>query len=241
MTCDEKYFYQFCCMKLVGISQELLKASKCLECVTPLLNQISEISLSELNAYLNTDEKKKAFWINFYNAYSTIYLKDEPQIILHALKRKVFFNKKHISFKGCSFSLNDVEHQILRKSKIWWSKGYLSNPIIKSCFKQLRVNNFDSRIHFALNCGGLGCPPIRFYDSKTIDEQLEVATRSFLFSEVKKEANTLKVSKLFKWYLGDFGGKTGLIRFFQKYNVLSSEDHNPNIKYFEYNWEPWIK
>ena len=53
-------------MKLVEISQELLKASKCLDCVTPLLNQISTVSLSDLNSFLDTDEKKKAFWINIW-------------------------------------------------------------------------------------------------------------------------------------------------------------------------------
>jgi hypothetical protein len=228
-------------MKLVEISQELLKASKCLDCVTPLLNQISTVSLSDLNSFLDTDEKKKAFWINIYNSYTTIYLKPKPEVILKSISRILFFNKKIIHFKNCSFTLNEIELDIIRKSKIWWSKGYLSKVWIKPCFNQLRVQKLDVRIHFALNCGGLGCPPIRFYDANSIDEQLEVATHSFLFSEVKKETNTLNISKLFNWYIGDFGGKTGLIRFFQKYNVLSSEDNNPKIKYFEYNWEPWIK
>lgn len=32
--------------------------------------------------------------------------------------------------------------------------------------KKLAVSNLDYKIHFALNCGGKICPPIRFYESK---------------------------------------------------------------------------
>jgi len=229
-------------MNLIGTSQKLLKASKSTNSVTSLLNQLEDISLSELEIYLDTDDKRKAFWINIYNAFAIIYLKPNPKIILNSISRKKFFSKKRIQLGGCIFSLNDVEHQILRKSKIWWSKGFLTKPIIKSCFRKLRVNYFDSRIHFALNCGGMGCPPIRYYDAKTIDEQLEIATQAFLFSETKREPtkNRIRISKLFNWYLGDFGGKKGVISFLKKYEILN-ESESPSIVYSEYSWEPWIK
>lgn len=230
-------------MKLIEISQQLLKLSKCAECVTPHLNELGDLTLSELTRELDTDEKKKAFWINIYNAYTTIYLKPNPEVILKPIPRKLFFNKKIIHFKNCSFTLNEIEHDILRKSKIWWSKGYLSKVLIKPCFHHLRVQKFDVRIHFALNCGSLGCPPIRFYEAEKLNSQLEIATEAFLFSEVKEDSKKkkLKISKLFNWYIGDFGGEIGLIKFFQRYQVLSLENNNPNIEYFEYNWEPWLK
>jgi hypothetical protein len=139
-------------------------------------------------------------------------------------------------------SLNDVEHQILRRSKIWWAKGYLSQPFISSCFKKLRVSKFDKRIHFALNCGGKGCPPIRYYDDKAINEQLDIATKAFLFSETEKgtSKNYVRISKLFSWYIGDFGGTKGIISFLKKYEIIS-ERENPQIVYSKYSWEPWIK
>ncbi|MBL4668674.1 MAG: DUF547 domain-containing protein [Flavobacteriales bacterium] len=229
-------------MNLIGTSQKLLKASKSTNSVNSLLNQLEDISLSELEIYLDTDDKRKAFWINIYNAFAIIYLKPNPKLILNSISRKKFFSEKRIQLGGCVFSLNDVEHQILRKSKIWWSKGFLTKPIIKSCFRKLRVNYFDSRIHFALNCGGMGCPPIRYYDSKTIDEQLEIATQAFLFFETKREPskNRIRISKLFNWYLGDFGGKKGVISFLKKYEILN-ESESPSIVYSEYSWEPWIK
>ncbi len=136
----------------------------------------------------------------------------------------------------------DIEHQILRKSKIWWSKGYLSQPFTKPCFKKLRVNKFDERIHFALNCGGLGCPPIRFYDYNSINEQLDTATQAFLYSETSKneKKKEIKISKLFNWYIGDFGGTKGVLSFLKRYHILN-EKENLKIVYSDYNWEPWMK
>jgi len=229
-------------MNLIDISQQLLKAAKSTGSVTALLNQLEKTSLSQLQIELDTDNKRKAFWINIYNAFATIYLKPEPTIILNPIKRKQFFLKKRIQISACTFSLNDVEHQILRKSKIWWGKGYLKQPIVHSCFKKLRVETFDARIHFALNCGGLGCPPIRFYKNETINEQLEMATQAFLFSETKKEPakNKIKISKLFSWYIGDFGGTKGIISFLKRYEIITALE-NPKIIYSDYNWAPWIK
>jgi len=229
-------------MNLIDISQQLLKASKSTSSLTSLLNQLEKISLSQLQIELDTDDKRKAFWINIYNSFAIIYLKPEPTVILNSIRRKQFFNKKRIQISSYTFSLNDVEHQILRKSKIWWGKGYLKQPFVHSCFKKLRVDKFDVRIHFALNCGGLGCPPIRYYKNDTINAQLEMATQAFLFSETKKEPTKkqIKISKLFSWYIGDFGGTKGIHSFLKKYEIITDSE-NPKIIYSTYNWEPWVK
>ena len=229
-------------MNLIDISQQLLKASKSTSSLTSLLNQLEKISLSQLQIELDTDDKRKAFWINIYNSFAIIYLKPEPTVVLNSIRRKQFFNKKRIQISSYTFSLNDVEHQILRKSKIWWGKGYLKQPFVHSCFKKLRVDKFDVRIHFALNCGGLGCPPIRYYKNDTINAQLEMATQAFLFSETKKEPTKkqIKISKLFSWYIGDFGGTKGIHSFLKKYEIITDSE-NPKIIYSTYNWEPWVK
>ena len=43
----------------------------------------------------------------------------------------------------------------------------------------------DPRIHFALNCGAVSCPPIAVYEGESLDEQLDIATEGFL------EGNTI--------------------------------------------------
>jgi hypothetical protein len=50
-----------------------------------------------------------------------------------------------------------------------------------------------------------------------IDEQLEVATRSYLESEVVVEGQIAEVPRLFKWYSGDFGGRDGVLDFLDRY------------------------
>jgi len=129
-------------MNLIDISQQLLKASKSTSILTSLLNQLEKISLSQLQIELDTDDKRKAFWINIYNSFAIIYLKPEPTVILNSIRRKQFFNKKRIQTSSYTFSLNDVEHQILRKSKIWWEKGYLTQPFVRAkSYFPLKKNN----------------------------------------------------------------------------------------------------
>lgn len=229
-------------MKLVKISQDLLQAAKTNNRIILYVEHLNKLSLGQLLISLETDEKKKTFWINIYNSFAIILLQPNPRIILNPLKRKTFFNKKQIEIAGIKLSLNDIEHNILRKSRIWWSKGYLKKYFVSELEKNLRVTNLDPRIHFALNCGGMGCPPIRFYEVKKINHQLDIATQAFLFSEAKndKDSNTIKLSKLFNWYIGDFGGKNGIIKFLKHHKIISSSE-NPHIIYSSYNWDPWIK
>lgn len=229
-------------MDLIKVSQDLLGAAKTKKDFSLNKSLLHNISANQLMVSLKTDDKKKAFWINIYNGFALDLLRPNPKVILNSIARKRFFRKKQITIAGCIFSLNDIEHQILRKSRVWWSKGYLKNGLVSDFEKQLRVEKLDPRIHFALNCGGKGCPPIRYYEANDIDNQLDIATQAFLFSEVKNDANsnTVLVSRLFNWYIGDFGGKLGIIDFLKKYKVIGMKE-NPKLVYNDYNWEPWIK
>ena len=48
-----------------------------------------------------------------------------------------------------------------------------------------------------------------------------------------KTAKGLKVSEIFNWFGGDFGGKEGVVKFVEKYQ--GSLNGN-KITYFEYDW-----
>jgi hypothetical protein len=74
-------------------------------------------------------------------------------LITRLSNKKSFFTVKQINVANKQLSLDEIEHGILRRSKIKWSLGYL-NKLFPSAFeKHQRADKADYRIHFALNCG----------------------------------------------------------------------------------------
>ena len=91
--------------------------------------------------------------------------------------------KKLFTITSTLFSLDDVEHGILRRYRYKYSLGFITDLFPSKIIKKLAVSKIDYRIHFALNCGAKSCPPIAFYTSLNIEEELNLATQSFLESE----------------------------------------------------------
>ncbi len=85
---------------------------------------------------------------------------------------------------GSQMSLDDIEHNVIRR------------------------NYSEPRIHFAINCASISCPPLKSapYVDVQLERQLTLATRDFLASDegVRVEGNYLYVSQLFDWYGDDF-------------------------------------
>ena len=67
-------------------------------------------------------------------------------------------------------------------------------------------NQFDCRIHFALNCGARGCPPISFYTPANLKKGLEMASANFCSgeTEIDLEKEKITFSRIFLWYKTDF-------------------------------------
>ena len=192
---------------------------------------MANVSLPELITTLADDDRKKAFWLNIYNAYYQI-LRTEKK-----MGKPDIYRKRSFTIAGELFSLDDVEHGILRKFRYKYSLGYLSNPFTSKLIKDLAVDKLDYRIHFALNCGAKSCPPIAFYKVKNINNQLDLATQSFLegdtdFDEDNKVVHT---TALFQWFAGDFGGKKGIREIYLK--QLDKDISGYSIKYKKYSWE----
>lgn len=225
--------------KLVQLSQEFMYAAKTGEETSIYINLLQQISMSDLQQTIKTDDDKKAFWINLYNAYTQVALKNKPE---QYNKRSKFFGNKFIEIAGQSFSLDDIEHGILRRSKIKWSLGHLNKLFPGKIEKKLRVDKLDYRLHFALNCGAKSCPPIAFYRSENIDQQLETATKAFLRGEVEYDeaANTVKLPMLMSWFRRDFGGKKKMIELLKQLALIPM-DKSPTIKFKEYDWTIYLQ
>jgi hypothetical protein len=183
---------------------------------------------------LRTDARRLAFWLNVYNAAVQVALDEDPSAYE---RRHRFFSSSRVSIARRQVSLNDIEHGILRRSKLWWGLGYLQHPFPGDFERAHRVDELDPRIHFALNCGATSCPPIRSYDPARVDEQLDLATESYLASSTAYDPsqNVVTVSRLFRWYRGDFGGADGVRSFLRRFGVIP-DDATPRLRYQPYDW-----
>jgi Protein of unknown function, DUF547 len=140
-----------------------------------------------------TKDEQKAFWINAYNVFTLKAIADRYPIRggIFSLQprnsiRQIDGVWTDLRFKAASreVSLDDIEHRILRPE-----------------FK-------DARVHFAINCASVSCPPLREepYVPSQLDIQLDDAARRYLASDqgVRVNGRTLRVSSIFDWYGDDF-------------------------------------
>jgi GH15 family glucan-1,4-alpha-glucosidase len=194
---------------------------------------------------LLTDGDRKAFWINIYNIliiHGVIAL-DIRRSVLEIVN---FFGRIGYVIGGLFFSPDDIEHGILRKNRP--HPAFPVRPFSSSDIRlRYTVQTFDPRIHFALVCASNSCPPIEFYDAQKIDQQLDVAARSFINRrglEVDRKTGELRLSRIFQWYAGDFGPTPhellGFIMRFADEDLRSAISlhggERPRFSYLPYNW-----
>jgi hypothetical protein len=112
----------------------------------------------------------------------------------------------------------------------------------------LRPRFREPRVHFAIVCASLSCPDLRRepYLGGGLDAQLAHATREFLANPTKgvepaPEGRTAKVSSIFKWFAGDFGGADGVVRFIRSaadpgLGSRLSRLETAGLGYLPYDW-----
>ena len=98
----------------------------------------------------------------------------------------------------------------------------------------------EPRIHFAIVCASYSCPKLQntAFTAGNLEQQLTLATQEFLSDTNRSEIseNTLKLSKIFRWFDKDFEQNGSLIDFLNKYsNVTISA--KAKISYKDYNWD----
>lgn len=169
-----------------------------------------------------SEDEKLAYWINAYNAYTVQLILDYyPLKSIKDIGSSIkipFVNtpwdKKFIKIGGKEMDLNNIEHGIVRKQ--------FNEP----------------RIHFALVCAAMSCPPLRneAYTADKLDKQLDDQGRAFLnnprVNEVSKDKAS--VSKILDWYGGDFKKKMPIKDWINKYAKTNLQTNNITFK--DYNW-----
>lgn len=223
------------------VQYHAIRHSELFEKYKDLTRRLRAFDLSSLKGR----NQRLSFWINIYNA-AVIH-----GVIALGLRKSVqevffFFDRIRYEIGGHSFSLNDMEHGILRGNRrppyrLWKLFGR-KDPRLG-----FTIQPMDVRIHFALVCGARSCPPIGFYDPENIDGQLQLAAESFVNSpqvKILPEENTLSISMIFKWYKADFGGShLALIDTLLNYldegepkTFLKQNRKQIKIRYQPYDW-----
>ena len=220
---------------MIVLSGELLYAVKTESDTDSVEKRLVSLQMDNVINGLSNDAAKKTFWINIYNAYYQILYTREKKT------NPAIFTGKAILIAGHLFSLDDIEHGILRRYRGKYSMGYLPQFFPSKLIKQLAVSEMDYRIHFTLNCGAKSCPPIAFYEYENLEPQLNLATKSFLKSETTIDTLTkvISTSKILKWYKGDFGGKDGIRSLLSK--VFNQNFTGYSIEFKKYDWDAHLK
>lgn len=167
----------------------------------------------------STDEQL-AYWINAYNAYTVKLIVDNyPVSSIKKIKSGVPFinsvwDKTFIEIEDKSYSLNNIEHGILRSA-------------------------FDEpRIHFAVNCASISCPNLmnEAFFPERLDEQLHKTGTLFLNDSSKNSLSPerLGLSKIFKWYKSDFTKTKSLKEYVAQF--LEEDISNKKIGFEDYDW-----
>lgn len=195
---------------------------------------LANTSIRELENALDSDEKKLAFWVNVYNGYIQVILKENPDLYND---RGSFFKNEQIIIAGEQISFAKIEHGIIRKSQWEYGLGKIRKWFPNKFERKLRVDDRDYRIHFALNCGAKDCPPVAIYEWQRLDEQFEKGTKKYLerTTNYNADKNEVAVTSLFSWFRGDFGSKSGVKKILKEKELIPTTK-NIGITYKNYDW-----
>ena len=185
-------------------------------------------------------DARLAFWINAYNACMLKRVTDHYPLrragglrrIANALAGRPansvwqipdVFTGGHCPVAGSVRSQDEIEHEIIRPMG-------------------------DPRIHFAINCAALSCPPLipEAYRAATLDAQLDARVRAFVNDPaqftvaVEGGRRTVRVNIVLDWFKEDFGGRDGIRPFLARYTAGSDtgvlKDPDAGLEFIDYDW-----
>lgn len=171
------------------------------------------------------DNEKIAFWLNVYNALTLKAIIDNYPIKSSFFRSRIYpknsirqiagvWDKIDFTVMGQKLTLGHIEHKILR------------------------VQFDEPRIHMAMVCAAMGCPPLRNepYTGNKLQEQLDDQTRRFLANSTKfkieRADERIYLSPIFKWFASDFIKKHGPKKNFGRHNKDESAVLNFIASYF---------
>lgn len=201
-----------------------------------LAQQRQQLAGFDLSA-LKGRAESVAFWINAYNFFMLDQILTErpdgklvSSVWDYGGRLNPFvdsvFDREKFEVAGRLYSLNQIEKGILLGDD-YESKGWK-----------------DARVHFAVNCASVGCPPLRktLYTADNLDSLLAENTRRAFVTDrhLRVEGETLQVTELFKWYEEDFKAAAGSRKAFIEQWVGGSRADRvaktSAMEFIDYDW-----
>lgn len=182
------------------------------------LRQLADAPYEELGR-----DEKLALLINAYNAFTLRLILDHyPVDSIKDIPESKRWEARRWRIGRHTWSLNQIEHE------------------------QIRPHFREPRIHFALVCAAVGCPPLRqeAYTGQRLEEQLaEQATyvhthpRWLRFDAAR---NVVYLTQLYQWYGSDFEQYQPILYYAARYSPELKSTLNsgvsPRIEWIKYDW-----
>ena len=179
---------------------------------------------NDLDNYLNllgqnpptdnwTKHEKLAYYINLYNAATVKLIVDHyPIKSIKDIPNR--WKKKWITVGEETTSLNDIEHEVLRKMN-------------------------EPRVHFAINCASYSCPKLLnvAFTPQSMERLLSKTAVDFINDKTRNRFGngTAQLSKIFKWYKSDFTEKGKLLDYINQH-LENPVGKNAKVEYLDYDW-----
>ncbi|XP_061974434.1 uncharacterized protein LOC133696298 [Populus nigra] len=193
-----------------------------------------------------SQDEKLAFFLNLHNAM-VIHAVIRVGCPEGAIDRRSFYSDFQYIVGGSPYSLNTIKNGILRSNRR--SPYSLVKPF-GTGDKRLEVvlPKVNPLIHFGLCNGTRSSPTVRFFTPQGIEAELRCATREFFQRngiEVDLEKRTVYLTRIIKWFSGDFGQEKEILRWIINYldatkagllTHLLGDGGPVNIVYQDYDW-----
>ncbi len=169
-------------------------------------------------------DERLALLINAYNAFTLeLILEHYPLEEIKDIPAGRRWKDRRWKVGGHTWSLDDIEH------------------------KQIRPNFREPRIHFALVCAAVGCPPLRrnAYSAVRLEEQLEEQARYVhehpRWFRYDPDRDRVWLTSLYRWYGGDFEQVAGsVLAYAARYNpdlkTALESGQKPDVTFLDYDW-----
>lgn len=207
-----------------------------------------EMTRLDPKTFQNWSENQKiAFWLNAYNALTLKAIIDNYPIKSSFFKSRIYPKNSIRQIPGV---WSKIKFKIMRKDV---TLSHIEHKILRKEFD-------EPRIHMAMVCAALSCPPLRNepYAAEKLDHQLKDQTKKFLADpgkfKIDLKKNKVYLSAILKWFADDFLAKyapkkpipgqsksvSAVLNFITEYCDQSTAEYLKTgkfkVEYLKYDW-----